>query len=433
MCMVRKIPPSATQTRRKSKAFWKGMVVQVARALARDGYRGTGVLPMMIAGAWASCPWFRESGVGGAGRVRDYGLETMRLRALDIGFVQLKRRKSGKTKMARREERAELRIKKRRQLCQQERKWNCLAAFPETGNALAWSAPTCRRFGLCDLSQRFGKKRFITKHCGVERPRAKVVTGHCPAPNYVTNRRTSALAKSGGRTYDETMSTKREQYTMGYGSSATAIMGQRTAESHAAFFLPHLKSGMKLLDCGCGPGTITLGLAKTVAPGEAIGTEIEETQVAIARKNAAAQNISNARFETGSIYDLPFADNSFDAAFISAILGNLQDVPKGMRELHRVLKPGGVIGVKEFDHGGDIAYPMDNGIRKYIELYLRMRRENGHDGEAGRKIGVHLSEAGFRDLKLSACYENINGPEVLGGAAQLNVGLLKDGWAQEFI
>ncbi|HXD30936.1 MAG TPA: methyltransferase domain-containing protein [Pyrinomonadaceae bacterium] len=229
------------------------------------------------------------------------------------------------------------------------------------------------------------------------------------------------------------MSTKREQYTMGYGSSATAIMGQRTAESHAAFFLPHLKSGMKLLDCGCGPGTITLGLAKTVAPGEAIGTEIEETQVAIARKNAAAQNISNARFETGSIYDLPFADNSFDAAFISAILGNLQDVPKGMRELHRVLKPGGVIGVKEFDHGGDIAYPMDNGIRKYIELYLRMRRENGHDGEAGRKIGVHLSEAGFRDLKLSACYENINGPEVLGGAAQLNVGLLKDGWAQEFI
>ena len=89
------------------------MVVQVARARARDGYRGTGVLPMMIAGAWASCPWIRESEVGGAGRVRDYGLETMRLRALDLRFVQLMRRKSGKTKMARREERAELRIKKR--------------------------------------------------------------------------------------------------------------------------------------------------------------------------------------------------------------------------------------------------------------------------------------------------------------------------------
>jgi ubiquinone/menaquinone biosynthesis C-methylase UbiE len=228
------------------------------------------------------------------------------------------------------------------------------------------------------------------------------------------------------------MNQEREQYTMGYGSSATAIMGQRTADSHAAFFLPYLKPRMRLLDCGCGPGTITLGLAAAVAPGEAIGTEIEATQVAIAQENAARHDVTNVSFKVGSIYDLPFADSSFDAAFISAILGNLQDVPKGIRELHRVLKPGGVIGVKEFDHGGDIAYPMDAGMQKYIELYLRLRRENGHDGEAGRKIGVYLHEAGFRDLKVSARYENVSGPEVLSGAAQLNVGLLKDGWASEF-
>lgn len=229
------------------------------------------------------------------------------------------------------------------------------------------------------------------------------------------------------------MERQRERYTMGYGSSATAIMGQRTAESHAAFLLPYLKSGMKLLDCGCGPGTITLGLANAVAPGEAIGTEIEESQVAIARENASLQNIANVTFKVGSIYDLPFESDSFDAVFISAILGNLKDVAKGMRELHRVLKPGGVIGVKEFDHGGDIAFPMDAPMQKYIELYLRMRRENGHDGEAGRKIGVYLLEAGFRNLQLTACYENVSGSEVLGGAAQLNVGLLKDGWAETFV
>jgi ubiquinone/menaquinone biosynthesis C-methylase UbiE len=228
------------------------------------------------------------------------------------------------------------------------------------------------------------------------------------------------------------MTKEREQYTMGYGSSATAIMGQRTAEGHAAFFLPYLKPGMKLLDCGCGPGTITLGLAAAVAPGEAVGTEIEETQVELARENAARRNVNNVSFKVGNIYGLPFEDNSFDAVFISAILGNLQDVPKGFRELYRVLKPGGVIGVKEFDHGGDIFYPIDAGIRKYIELYLRMRHENGHDGEAGRKVGVYLIDAGFEELKLSACYENVSGPEMLNGAVQLNVGLLKDGWAEEF-
>ncbi len=52
----------------------------------------------------------------------------------------------------------------------------------------------------------------------------------------------------------------REEYTHGYGA-ASEEMARRSAESSAAFFLPHLKSGMRLLDVGCGPGSITLGLA----------------------------------------------------------------------------------------------------------------------------------------------------------------------------
>ena len=64
------------------------------------------------------------------------------------------------------------------------------------------------------------------------------------------------------------MTKDREQYPMGYGPAATTIMAQRTAQSHAAFFLPHLTAGMRPLDCGCGPGTITLGLAELVAPGK---------------------------------------------------------------------------------------------------------------------------------------------------------------------
>jgi cyclopropane fatty-acyl-phospholipid synthase-like methyltransferase len=43
---------------------------------------------------------------------------------------------------------------------------------------------------------------------------------------------------------------------------------ERTAQSHAAFLLPHLRPGMDLLDLGCGPGSITLGLAAAVAPGK---------------------------------------------------------------------------------------------------------------------------------------------------------------------
>jgi ubiquinone/menaquinone biosynthesis C-methylase UbiE len=71
-----------------------------------------------------------------------------------------------------------------------------------------------------------------------------------------------------------------------------------------------------------------------------IGTEIEETQVELARKNAIKRQVDNVQFQTADLYRLPFEDNSFDAVFISAVLGNLRDPLRGVREAHRVLKPG---------------------------------------------------------------------------------------------
>ena len=228
------------------------------------------------------------------------------------------------------------------------------------------------------------------------------------------------------------MTKDREQYTMGYGPAATAIMAERTAQSHAAFFLPHLKSEMSLLDCGCGPGTITLGFAELVAPGQVVGTEIEDTHVALALENAAKRNIPNAGFETADLYELPFDDASFDAVFISAVLGNLHEPIRGLREAYRVLKPGGVIGVKEFDHGGDLVYPPDPAIEKYGELYLRLRRENGHDPEGGRKLGALLLEAGFSDLRFAAVYESFADAKAVGGFAYVSAGLLAEGWGEAF-
>ena len=225
----------------------------------------------------------------------------------------------------------------------------------------------------------------------------------------------------------------REQYTMGYGPAATAIMAMRTAQSHAAFFLTQLKPGMSVLDCGCGPGTITLGFAGLVAPGQVVGTEIEASHVAIARKNAANRNVPNAQFEVADIYELPFAGASFDAVFISAVLGNLREPIRGLREAYRVLKPGGVIGVKEFDHGGDLIYPTDPAIEKYGDLYLRLRREHGHDPETGRKLGSLLLEAGFSDLDWAGTYESFANPRTASGFASVSAGLLAEGWGEAFI
>lgn len=228
------------------------------------------------------------------------------------------------------------------------------------------------------------------------------------------------------------MSAERERYTMGYGPAATAIMAERTAHSHAAFFLQHLKPGMSVLDCGCGPGTITIGLAEAVAPGKVFGTEIEEAHVALAGANAARQNVLNLQFKAANLYQLPFADGSFDAVFISAVLSNLSEPRRGLREAYRVLKPGGLIGIKEFDHGGDFIYPTSPALERYADCYLQMRRDNGHDPETGRKAGTLLLEAGFTNLRFAAVYESFAEPERAAAFAHVSAGLLAEGWGETF-
>jgi len=162
------------------------------------------------------------------------------------------------------------------------------------------------------------------------------------------------------------VSKDREQYTMGYGAAATAIMAVRTAQRHAAFFLPELESA------------------------------------------------------------------SFDAVFVSAVLGNLREPIRGLRETYRVLKAGGVIGIKEFDHGGDLFYPMDQPLKQYNECCWRLRAENGHDPQGGRKVGALLAEAGFSDVKMSASYESMSAPKALSGVARAFSGLLSEGWGDAF-
>src|SRR3954454_16821820 len=70
---------------------------------------------------------------------------------------------------------------------------------------------------------------------------------------------------------------------------------RRTAETSAGFLATHLSPGMRLLDCGCGPGSITVGLAALVAPGEVIGLDLQAEQLERAGAWAARQSISNLR------------------------------------------------------------------------------------------------------------------------------------------
>jgi SAM-dependent methyltransferase len=200
-----------------------------------------------------------------------------------------------------------------------------------------------------------------------------------------------------------------QTYTPGYGSNAVAFMAKRRAQTHAAFFVPLLRNGMRVLDCGCGPGAITLDLARIVRPGEVIGIDCDGEQFSAASDTAARERLA-LRFETGSVYALPFAENSFDAIFVHALFEHLAEPARAASEIHRVLKPGGVCGLRSPDWGGVLLYPLPEGAAAAIRDYEVMMAANGGDIHAGRKLPALLRAVGFAPVKPSATYEIYDDP-----------------------
>jgi ubiquinone/menaquinone biosynthesis C-methylase UbiE len=182
-------------------------------------------------------------------------------------------------------------------------------------------------------------------------------------------------------------------YRPGYSALVMEFKRQHTAETHASFFLPQLQAGWRLLDAGCGPGTITLGLARAVAPGEVIGIDIEDTQFDVARDDARRQGL-NVKFQKASVSALPFPDASFDAVFCHALLEHLIDVRPAIAELRRVLKPGGVIGLRGGDIGGLLLDSVPLGTAEAFAANLSNPR-------LGRQLGHLLHQAGITVRKMT--------------------------------
>jgi len=211
-----------------------------------------------------------------------------------------------------------------------------------------------------------------------------------------------------------------EQYSLADSTEFHQRHTQRTAEIQARFFLSYLRPGMNLVDCGCGTGSITVGLAEALSPGEVTGIEISASDVDLARERVKQGGYTNLRFEVADVHELPLADESVDAVFFHANLEHLINPLKALREAHRVLKPGGIVGAREHEDSLDIVIgPFAEPIKQQIVDVIMGDIRFGKVPHLGLRLSALVLEAGFGRVEQTASYENFGTREGIRYVADL--------------
>src|ERR1700734_3835986 len=116
------------------------------------------------------------------------------------------------------------------------------------------------------------------------------------------------------------MPSSSDTYLHGHHDSVLRSHRWRTAENSAGYLLGSLRSGMRVLDVGCGPGTITADLAALVPSGERVGMDAAAAGLDGARSGAPRGGQRNVRFGAGAVYPVAFVDGCFDVVHAHQVL-----------------------------------------------------------------------------------------------------------------
>ena len=170
-----------------------------------------------------------------------------------------------------------------------------------------------------------------------------------------------------------------------------------------------LSSGMAVLDVGCGAGKATLEIARLVFPGKVTGLDRDAELLQRARENARMSQIMNVEFVEGDITDPHLAPSSFDFVYCRFVLWSVPERKKALRNMIRLVKPGGIVCAQEPDASGAIYWPELSAHKLYWKGRIRYHqdRQDGVDPNLGRKLYALFVQIGLTDIKVavSALYK----------------------------
>ena len=176
----------------------------------------------------------------------------------------------------------------------------------------------------------------------------------------------------------------------------SAAMGSGMTE--AIVVAATVAPGMRVLDIAGGTGEPSITIARLLqGTGEVVGVDLSGGPLAIAGERAKQHGLSNVRFQEADVHHLPFPDNSFDR--ITSRLGIMffADLPRALREMHRVLKPGGRVALLawgKFDQPY-FATTIGTVLKILPDLKLSPAGKSMNSFGTADVLGKQVREAGF--------------------------------------
>lgn len=162
-------------------------------------------------------------------------------------------------------------------------------------------------------------------------------------------------------------------------------------------------SGNSVLDIGCGSGSVTSELAKQVYPSQVVGIDKSQALLRKAQSFYAENDRNDERvqldFQSGSVYDLPFDNDTFDVVYARLVFQHLNEPLIALDSALRVLKPGGIMCILDIDKDWSSLHP-DPSLPVQLDQAIAERQiREGGDPYVGRKLGSYLKSSGFSSVK----------------------------------
>lgn len=191
---------------------------------------------------------------------------------------------------------------------------------------------------------------------------------------------------------------------------ALGIMTARTLENSHPCLLGLLEPGMAVLDVGCGPGTLTMEIARRVDPGGVVGMDVNPEMIAAAEAASPPGEIPNLVFYKGDVCQSGW-EAEFDLVNAARVLQWIAGAEAALRAMARAARPGGLVAVLDFDHTRAEWSRPPAAWSRFYQAFLEWRTAGGLDNAIITRLPRMCETAGLADIRTTPLIRTVRAGE----------------------